>query len=98
MPELVVDPLEVVEVAEQQRVREALLLAGRLAVELGEALLERVAVEEAGERVERRAAPVGAVGLDQGAGEDHRAEDQGDGRDQLLVVRGGGGRSRGRRC
>ena len=78
--ELVVDPLEVVEVAEQQRVREALLLVGGLPVELGEALLERVAVEEAGERVERRAAPVGAVGLDQGAGEDHRAEDQRHGR------------------
>ena len=65
--ELVVDPLEVVEVAEQQRVREALLGVAGLAVELAEALLERVAVEEAGQRVERGAAAVGAVGLDQRA-------------------------------
>ena len=32
---------------------------------------------------------MGAVGLDQGAGEDHRAEDQGDGGDQRLAVVGG---------
>ena len=80
--ELVVDALEVVEIAEQQGMRLPLCLAARLAVELGEALLQRVAVEEAGQRVEGRAAPVGAVGLDQGAGEDHGAEDQGDGGDQ----------------
>ena len=48
--ELVVDPLEVVEVAEQEGVGEALARVAGLAVELGEALLQRVAVEEAGER------------------------------------------------
>ena len=76
VPELVVDALEVVEVAEQEGVREALAGVAGLAVELGEPLLERVAVEEAGQRVEGGAAAMGAVGLDQGAGEDHGADDQ----------------------
>ncbi len=63
--ELVVDPLEVVEVAEQQRVRESPVEVAGLPVQLTETLLEGVAVEEAGQRVEGRAAAVGAVGLDQ---------------------------------
>ncbi len=86
MAELVVDPLEVVEIAEQQRVREALLEAAGLPVQLGQALLERVAVEEAGQRVEGRATPVGAIGLDQRPGEDHGAGDQRRGGDQGLAV------------
>ena len=49
--EPVVDPLEVVEVAEQQGVRGALRDPARLAVELAEPLLERAAVEEAGQGV-----------------------------------------------
>ena len=84
--EPVVDGLEVVEVAEQEGVGEALARVAGLSLELGEALLQRVAVEEAGERVERRAAAVGAVGLDQGAGEDHGADDQRGDRDQRLLL------------
>ena len=90
--EPVVDPLEVVEVAEQHRVREALAGVAGPAVELAQALLQGVAVEEAGQRVEGRAAAVGAVGLDQGAGEDHGAEDQRHRGDQGLAVLKRGGR------
>ena len=92
--ELVVDPLEVVEVAEEEGVGEALAGIAGLAVELGQPLLERVAVEEAGERVEGRAAAVGAVGLDQGAGEDHGAEDQGGGRRSAAGAVPGGAAGR----
>ncbi|HEY0391893.1 MAG TPA: hypothetical protein VGC63_09310 [Solirubrobacterales bacterium] len=81
-----------IEVTEQKGMRKPALLAAGLAVELGQTLLERIAVEEARERVKGRAAPVGAIGLDQRAGEDHGAEDQGDGGDQRLTVsRGAGG-------
>ena len=69
-------------------------MAARVAVELGEAQLERVAVEEAGQRVDRRAAPVGAIGLDQRAGEGDGAEDQGDRGDHALAVAGGGAAGR----
>ena len=85
--EAVVDPLEVVEVAEQQRVGEVLFLGG--AVELGQALLERVAVKEAGQGVDGRAAAVGAVGLNQRTREDHRAEDQ---RGTAISISCGGAR------
>ena len=56
MAELVIDALEVIEIAEQESMRESLVLAGRLAVELPETLLQRVAVEQPGQRVsvERR--------------------------------------------
>ena len=85
MAEPVVDALEVVEVAEQQGVGDARLAAG-VAVEFGQALLQRVAVEEAGERIDGRAVPMGAVGLDQRAGEDHRADHERQGGDDRLVM------------
>jgi hypothetical protein len=87
MAVLVVDPLEVVEVADQdaQRMR---TVAPRPVADLGDPLGERRAVEQAGERIDHGAAPVLAVGLHDGAGEQHRADDQRDGEDQRRRVVG----------
>ena len=47
-----------------------------MALELGEAMVQRVAIERAGEGIERGAAAEGAVGFGQGRGEDDDADQQ----------------------